>query len=216
MATCSSCGAPIEWVLTKNRRAMPLDEAPVEDGNVRRTGLFDRAKPGGPLMELVEVETQQQLLDTGVERYVSHFVTCPNRDEHRKPKAPPRIDPNQVGGARARHDSPTSIEAAGTVKLGEQIAAVLADLAERPDGATAYELANDEHARIGRVRPGISANQIGARFGELRDLGLIVRKVDDDGAVVLRRAAVGRAQVHEITADGRVEARRLAGLGGDE
>lgn len=68
---CRSCDAPIRWAITVNGRKMPLDHEPVWDGNVRmREGRAvivpkDEGPPSEP-------------------RYVSHFFTCPDRDDWRK------------------------------------------------------------------------------------------------------------------------------------
>lgn len=75
---CRSCGAPIAWVITVKGRRMPLDPDPVEDGNV-----WIMRVEGAQLVAGVSLNAE------GVpplvrERYVSHFVTCPNADQHRK------------------------------------------------------------------------------------------------------------------------------------
>lgn len=64
---CSSCGAPIEWVVTVKGRKMPLDLRSRPNGNVtlREDGL---AVVGG----------------TGSGSRVSHFATCPSALSHRK------------------------------------------------------------------------------------------------------------------------------------
>ena len=71
---CKSCGAAIWWVETVNGNMMPLDEKPVDDGNIvvsNGTGyvmhgdLFDEPTVAGP-------------------RFKSHFATCPNARTHRK------------------------------------------------------------------------------------------------------------------------------------
>ena len=73
MSWCRSCGREIRWVRTYRGVAMPLDPAPVDDGNVvflangsvRVISAEDRAKYPGPV-------------------YKSHFATCPNAAEHRR------------------------------------------------------------------------------------------------------------------------------------
>lgn len=57
---CSSCGADIVWFRTKSGKRMPVDE--------RTTQPTDR-------------EDQLDL-----KRHVSHFATCPNADQHRRPR----------------------------------------------------------------------------------------------------------------------------------
>jgi hypothetical protein len=62
MSNCKSCGAAIFWVESANGKRMPLDAAPekriVIDGGIGRV----------------------------VDTYTSHFSTCPNAAEHRKPR----------------------------------------------------------------------------------------------------------------------------------
>lgn len=57
---CSSCGAEIVWFRTKNGKRMPVDEA-----STRPTDREDQ-------------------LD--LTRHVTHFRTCPNADQHRRPR----------------------------------------------------------------------------------------------------------------------------------
>jgi len=54
--TCSSCNAPIVWLLTKNLKHIPCDAASV--------GIEDTTYVAGT--------------------HVSHFATCPNASKHRK------------------------------------------------------------------------------------------------------------------------------------
>ncbi len=58
-ATCRSCDAPIHWIITAANKRMPVDAAP-----------FEAALPGSDTM------------------HQSHFATCPNAAQHRKPAAP--------------------------------------------------------------------------------------------------------------------------------
>lgn len=66
-AQCSTCGAPILWVETTDKKRMPLDAAAE-----RRVMVVQG--PGGPVGHVVVC-------------YRSHFATCPQAAEHRKPKA---------------------------------------------------------------------------------------------------------------------------------
>jgi len=63
---CFSCHAPVIWAKTEKGRAMPVDAAPVETGNIELAGGVAKYVPAG----------------TG--RYVSHFVTCPQAKGWRK------------------------------------------------------------------------------------------------------------------------------------
>ncbi len=81
---CRSCNAPILWaerVDTDNRLVrkddgsrikVPLDRRPAPDGGWKLTGN-GRARTIG----------NGELVPT-FERYVNHFITCPDRDKHRK------------------------------------------------------------------------------------------------------------------------------------
>lgn len=78
---CSSCQAPIVWCTTYATGArMPLDPDPVIGGNVRVLDLHrdpPLVKVTGAAIDLFDEQ------DDGT-RYVSHFVSCPNADEHRR------------------------------------------------------------------------------------------------------------------------------------
>lgn len=64
---CRSCHAPIIWAKTKTGKRIPLDPKPVIGGNlVLIDGVVGVTPPSH-----------------NVERYTSHFATCPNADEHR-------------------------------------------------------------------------------------------------------------------------------------
>jgi hypothetical protein len=74
--TCKGCGAKIIWTCTeKNSRAMPVDAEPRAGGNIR---LVD---DGHNIISIVEAPKPDS-----VAYYVSHFVTCPKRDQFRKAK----------------------------------------------------------------------------------------------------------------------------------
>jgi len=77
-ATCRSCREPIRWVRTVNGKRMPLNPAPDPEGNVWIVGMEE----GVPN---VEVALTADGVPSNVPfRYVSHFVTCPDRDSWRK------------------------------------------------------------------------------------------------------------------------------------
>jgi hypothetical protein len=91
-ARCSSCRRPIWYGLTINRKRMPMDPQPVEDGNVVMDWLeqvmdqlagADEDGPGEALPH-VRVLRKDEVVDPDVPRYVSHFVTCPSAQRHRK------------------------------------------------------------------------------------------------------------------------------------
>lgn len=75
---CKSCKATVIWVTTEDGKAMPVDAAPVRNGNIRLEG--SAARPTAvyvqPLLETPEHEAMPH--------YVSHFATCPDAQVHRK------------------------------------------------------------------------------------------------------------------------------------
>lgn len=74
LAQCGSCNAPIIWASTVNNRSMPVDAEPSDDGNVEVLHENGRV--------VAHVHTGEPLFAVGVRRK-SHFVTCPNADQHR-------------------------------------------------------------------------------------------------------------------------------------
>ena len=66
-STCSSCGAPIEWVQTEKGKSMPLDAAPGPSAWV----TFKRS--GATIIKCVKTR-------------VPHWGTCPNASQHKKEK----------------------------------------------------------------------------------------------------------------------------------
>lgn len=94
---CSSCGAAIVWGVTARGSRVPLDPDPVE----LVVGLFD---PAGAMVSVVDdagvvVRGLRADSDDGravlealplAERRtcrISHFATCPNAGQHRRPRA---------------------------------------------------------------------------------------------------------------------------------
>jgi hypothetical protein len=78
-ARCRSCGAGILWAIsTASGKPIPIDPQPVDNGNVR-LGRNARGEITASVLGRHEA---------GPGMHVSHFATCPNRDRHRRPKAP--------------------------------------------------------------------------------------------------------------------------------
>lgn len=74
--TCRTCGADLIWARSKTDKPIPLDAAPVADGNLElKNGRAIYVRPGSPNL-------------FGVPRYVSHFATCPDATHHRKDTKP--------------------------------------------------------------------------------------------------------------------------------
>lgn len=75
MSTCKSCGAPVTWVLTTKGKRMPLDAVPVATGNVTVEDGY------------ATVHAAIGLFVAPGPRYVSHFATCPQANQHRTPRS---------------------------------------------------------------------------------------------------------------------------------
>lgn len=61
---CASCRAPVRWISTASGAAMPIDPEP------RKMIVL---RPGTEIGDVVDA-------------FVSHFATCPNASQHRKPR----------------------------------------------------------------------------------------------------------------------------------
>ena len=72
MAFCNSCNAAIEWHKTPAGKNIPLDPEPHAQGNL----TFDNA------LRVVYAHPGSK-----PKMYRSHFATCPNANQHRKPRA---------------------------------------------------------------------------------------------------------------------------------
>lgn len=73
-----NCQSPIRWAVTETSGArMPIDDDPVEDGNVIITS---RQADGTPV---VHVLAKGETVGT-VPRYVAHFATCTNPPQRSK------------------------------------------------------------------------------------------------------------------------------------
>lgn len=85
VSTCRSCGARIVWTKTEaSGGLMPVDAAPAEGGNVLFTGVEASTMDGGTI-PVARVEAGPPLFDDGEPRYLSHFATCPDADDWRRP-----------------------------------------------------------------------------------------------------------------------------------
>ena len=79
-STCKSCGAAIRWVTTLMGSRMPIDPEPSKQGNV----LLVR---GGTQARVVKSGADcRHLRERGDKLYTTHFVTCPQAGEHRRPR----------------------------------------------------------------------------------------------------------------------------------
>lgn len=76
---CRSCRAPIRWVrMAASGRPNPLDPEPSERGNI--VILED-----GRGLVVIGARLEERRAQ-GVPLYLSHFVTCPDRERHRRPR----------------------------------------------------------------------------------------------------------------------------------
>lgn len=76
-SNCKSCGEPVIWALTQREKRMPVDVVPVVGGNIE----LEYNAPDGTALETpfaTYVRKSDEL------RYVSHFATCVDADQHRK------------------------------------------------------------------------------------------------------------------------------------
>ena len=79
MSNCSSCGARVEWAKTDKGRRIPLDPAPNAAGNLIIVGNERKLR----VMHALRKDEDPPPI---VPRYTTHFTTCPNAGEHRKPE----------------------------------------------------------------------------------------------------------------------------------
>ena len=81
---CRSCNAKVIWTETERGRRMPVDATPVATGNL----ILRQREHRCPLA--VHIDSALEPLrphEAAIqERYVSHFVTCPDRKNWRKKK----------------------------------------------------------------------------------------------------------------------------------
>lgn len=82
---CGSCGAPVAWARTATGRGLMVDLDPRPDGNLELTVDEHRRRWAAITRKATTTTTL---------RYVAHFATCPNADQHRRrfrPTPPPPV-----------------------------------------------------------------------------------------------------------------------------
>ena len=80
MSACRTCGAAIQWVVSQTSgKPMPIDAEPVARGNVVIVGTDETLTPVVVYLKRGELDEFDKR-----PRYVSHFATCPQADEHRR------------------------------------------------------------------------------------------------------------------------------------
>jgi hypothetical protein len=73
-AKCKSCGAAVTWCVTSTGKKMPVDAKEAPGGNV----VLEKH----PLYR----EPFARVVAPGTGKHTSHFATCPNAIQHRKPR----------------------------------------------------------------------------------------------------------------------------------
>lgn len=83
MTRCRSCGKEIVWVITFSGKRMPVDAGAVSF--IADSGKEIFVTSNGAVVHGTRIEGGSGRPDvrTG---YISHFATCPNADQHRKPR----------------------------------------------------------------------------------------------------------------------------------
>lgn len=86
-SACRSCDAPVMWARNaKTNGIEPLDAEPRPDGNIQIIGTAEgrHGEQVPKVRHLLKGEAELPMLMDPPPRYVSHFVTCPDAQEHRK------------------------------------------------------------------------------------------------------------------------------------
>lgn len=81
--TCSGCGAAVVWALTPSGGKSPLDREPAETGNV----MLIRVDHIGLMAITLSKEGLQLARDHGLPLRLSHFATCPEREQFQRTRA---------------------------------------------------------------------------------------------------------------------------------
>lgn len=94
---CSKCGAPIWWAWTTGGKRMPLDREPDPDGILMAVDGSGFPLSGERLARAIEHgqsgdvtvarRAKRDAHAPGHPRWTSHFATCPNAAEFRRPRA---------------------------------------------------------------------------------------------------------------------------------
>lgn len=86
---CRSCEAEIVWVITENGKPMPIDAEPGGLGPKGEQPRFRKERVemvDGKKRKIVHFVKDNEMEANTRPLYHSHFVTCPDADEHRKGK----------------------------------------------------------------------------------------------------------------------------------
>lgn len=77
MTVCKTCGGEVLFAQTISGKSMPIDAAPVKHGNI----ALEETDTG-----LVAHVLSPKALANAAERYISHFATCREAAQHRRPR----------------------------------------------------------------------------------------------------------------------------------
>lgn len=80
---CGSCHADVLWVVWESGKRMPVD-AVADNRPPPKGGVLVLTLKGGEFGTLFVEKYDSRKHNLNRNRYTSHFVTCPNADEHRK------------------------------------------------------------------------------------------------------------------------------------
>lgn len=80
-ARCRSCGADILWAEWKEGQKHPIDAVP-DNRPLPKGGKFILMIHDGKLRAAIPVTAVPRTRN----RYTSHFASCPNASEHRRPR----------------------------------------------------------------------------------------------------------------------------------
>lgn len=81
MSPCKSCGAEMIWARTRTGTAMPLDPAPVPEGNVQLT-----TEDLELCATVLAGERLAAARAAGVTLHRPHHISCPEGPKWRRPK----------------------------------------------------------------------------------------------------------------------------------
>lgn len=82
MSTCKSCGRDIRWAKTERGKFVPFDARPVALGSHVLIKDFGAEHPKPVRFEELGLVEGCAALD----RFNSHFATCPAAAQHRRPR----------------------------------------------------------------------------------------------------------------------------------
>lgn len=123
ISECKTCGAEIVWMKTRNDKNIPVDLPDADDTRA-------------------DLDSREEVLASKLynrERMKTHFETCPQSDQHRKPKS--------------THAPAPAGDATLNAKRLNAAMAILQDIVAKPaDGMRAIELARAGLAQIRAIR----------------------------------------------------------------